>query len=84
MWYDITPRNNRDIYAKIDELADAINDTDNSCQVLMAAYESLAIKSLNELLDDQLIELSRQIHKCQDTLKNLKDERDALIDLLFD
>ena len=50
----------------------------------MAAYEAIAIRSLDELHDKELIELSRQIHKCQDTLRDLKDERDALIDLLFD
>jgi len=73
----------RKINHVIDELSDAMYDTQNSLDVLMAAYDALAARSVNELLDDELIELSRQIHRCQDTLQDLKYRRDGLIDLLF-
>lgn len=73
-----------DIHEKIDALGDEINSTENSLLVLQKAFDSLLETHQHDRNHSELLKLSDDIHKCQDTLRDLKDERDALIDLLFD
>lgn len=71
-------------YDKIDRLADEINATDDSLRVLQSAYDTLVLTKPDSEWHNKALKLSADIHKCQDTLRDLVDKRDALIDLLFE
>jgi len=75
---------NQRVLAQIDKLADQWLETSDSLDILQRTYDRLAANSRDELTDPELIELSKQIHRCQDALREIVEARESMIKLLFD
>lgn len=73
-----------DIHEKIDILADQINAAEEEIKLLQEKYDALTAGPKWTAFLSGAVQVSKDIHALQDTLRDLKDERDALIDLLFD
>jgi len=71
------------LLARINEVADAINDTQNSLEVLQAAYDLCVAKHFGATDYLECAALTEEIWLCQETLDNLRYTYNTLVDLTF-